>query len=331
MSAENIKQPRPSCIVLGGGGFIGINLCRQLAAAGYPVRAFGRHCQFPNELQGAEWYQGDFTDRAGLAAAIENFDVVFHLIHSATPQAANLCMAEDVQRNVVSTLAMLEICRKLGVARVVFISSGGTVYGCAQQIPTPETAPTEPIAAYGISKLAIEKYLGLYEHLYGLDFRVLRVANPFGPFQLAAKSQGVVAALISRAVRKETIEIWGDGSVVRDFIFIDDVVDALIAAAIDRGGVRVFNIGSGRGRSLREVITVIEQLMGVALGITWKPARRVDVPVSILATDRAKEFLSWTPKTSFESGLEQTIKWWQSRTVDNSRTDATAIPSGSPP
>jgi UDP-glucose 4-epimerase len=303
--------------VLGGGGFIGINLCRRLAASGHRVRAFGRHSLFPNHLQGAEWYQGDFSDHAALAAAIENFDIVFHLIHSTTPQAANLDMAEDVQRNVVGSLAMLEICRKLGVARVVFVSSGGTIYGCAEKIPTPETAPTEPISAYGISKLAIEKYLGLYEHLHGLNFRVLRVANPFGPFQLPVKNQGVIAALISRAVRNDIIEIWGDGSVVRDFIFIDDLVDALIAAASDGSTARVFNVGSGHGRTLREIIAVIGQLMGVELSITWKPARRVDVPVSVVAVDRAKEILKWTAKTSFEDGLEQTIKWWLARVKSN--------------
>jgi len=296
--------------VLGGGGFIGINLCRRLTASGWRVRAFGRRCLYPNELQGAEWYQGDFTDHAVLAAAIENFNVVFHLVHSGTPQAANLDMADDVQRNVVPSLALLEICRKLGVARVVFVSSGGTIYGYPQQIPTPETAQTEPINAYGISKLAIEKYLALYEYLHGLDFRVLRVANPFGPFQTPAKNQGVIAALISRAVRNEPIDIWGDGTVVRDFIFIDDVVDALVAAAGDSSSARVFNIGSGHGRSLREVIAAVERLLKIKLTINWKPARRLDVPVSVLAIDRAKEVLNWTPKTSFENGLELTINWW---------------------
>jgi UDP-glucose 4-epimerase len=311
--SDSSNQSRPSCIVLGGGGFIGMNLCRRLAASGHRVRAFGRRCQFVNELQGAEWFQGDFTDHAALAEAIENFNIVFHLVHSATPQAANLDMAEDVQRNVIPSLGMLEICRKLGVARVVFVSSGGTVYGRTRQIPTPETAPAEPITAYGISKLAIEKYLGLYEYLHGLSYRILRVANPYGPFQLPAKNQGVIAALVSRASRDEAIEIWGDGSVVRDFIFIDDVVDALMAAAADRSSAQVFNIGSSRGRSLREVMSAIEQVMGTTLKIIWKPARPVDVPVSVVAVERAKELLHWAPKTSFENGLEQTIKWWQSR------------------
>jgi len=298
--------------VLGGGGFIGTNLCRRLVADGHRVRAFGRRCSFPEALEGVEWYQGDFNDAAALAAAIETFDVVFHLVNGTTPLSANLDMAGDVQRNVVASLGMFDVCRQLDVSRVVFVSSGGTIYGCPQQIPTPETAPTEPITAYGISKLALEKYLALNQHLHQLDYRVLRVTNPFGPFQTSIKNQGVIASIISHAVRHEEIEIWGDGSVVRDFIFVNDVVDALVAAMQDHGDERIFNIGCGEGRSLRDVIAAIELLCGRKLDINWKPGRPVDVPVSIVTIDRAKDYLGWQPNTSFVSGLEQTIAWWRS-------------------
>jgi UDP-glucose 4-epimerase len=306
-----------SCVVLGGGGFIGTNLCRRLAASGHRVHAFGRRCLFPDDLDGVEWFQGDFTDAGSVAAAIEGFEIVFHLIHATMPQPANLDMAGDLQNNVVPSIALLDLCRRFAVKRVVFVSSGGTVYGCPQQIPTPETAPTTPICAYGISKLAIEKYLALYQYLHGLDYRVLRIANPFGPFQTTLKDQGVVAALIARGLSGKPMEIWGDGSVVRDFVFVDDVVDALAKAAVsDQGGERIFNIGSGRGRSLREVIAAIEDLLGTGLRIEWKAGRAIDVPVSVVAIDRAREGLDWAPATSFESGLEQTIEWARRRLSD---------------
>jgi UDP-glucose 4-epimerase len=220
-------------------------------------------------------------------------------------------MAEDVHKSVIPSIALLDICRKLGVARVIFLSSGGTVYGQPLVIPTPETAPTEPITAYGINKLVIEQYLSLYDYLYDLDYRVLRVTNPFGPFQTPLKGQGVIAALISRALKKEPMEIWGDGMVVRDFIFVDDVMDALLAAAKDQSDARIFNIGSGQGHSLREVIAVIEHLLGDKLDVRFTAGRAIDVPVSIVAIDRARDVLGWVPKTPFEAGLRKTIQWWR--------------------
>ena len=305
---------RPSCIVLGAGGFLGTNLCRRLVASGARVRAFGRQFLFPRELEGADAFQGDFCDPLTLAEAIEGHEIVFHLVHPTTPQSANRDMIGDVQRSVVSSLALLDVCLKLGVKRVVFVSSGGVMYGPAAVIPTPEIAPTDPITSYGVTKLAIEKYLALYEHLHGLDYRILRVANPFGPFQVSRKSQGIIAALLSRALDDESIEIWGDGSVVRDYIFVGDAIEALVAVASDQSDTRIFNIGTGQGRSLREVIAAIERQLGKRVRIEWRPARLVDVPTSVIAIERAREVLGWVPKTSFEEGLRETIAWWRSRT-----------------
>jgi UDP-glucose 4-epimerase len=302
-----------SCVVLGGGGFLGTNLCRRLAAAGVRVRAFGRSRSFPDALVGVDWREGDFADPAALASAVDSCDVVFHLIHAHMPQTANLNMAEDIRQSVVPSLALLDIGRKLGVKRIVFVSSGGTVYGAAKDIPTPESAPTDPITAYGVGKLMIEKYLGLYERLHGLSFRVLRVANPFGPFQVPDKGQGLIATLLSRALRGEPIEVWGDGSVVRDYVFVDDVIEALQAAAVDESDGRVFNVGSGRGHSVREVIAAVEAQFGKKLSVAWKPGRPIDVPVSILSIARSRDLLGWAPRTSFDDGLRRTIEWWRSR------------------
>lgn len=306
---------RPSCIVLGGGGFLGINLCRRLASAGYRVRAFGRRCLFPEALDHIEWYQGDFTDAVSLATAIETNDIVFHLSHATTPQSANLDMAGDLKQNVVSSLGLFDISRNLGVKRIVFVSSGGTVYGPTVQIPTPETASTDPITAYGISKLAIEKYLALYERLYGLEYRILRVANPFGPFQVPVKHQGVIAALISQGLRGESIDIWGDGSVIRDYIFVDDVVTALENVMTDQSDMRVFNIGSGQGRSLLQVIASVDKLLNTKLEVNWKVGRQIDVPKSVLSIERAKATLRWAPDTPFQDGLQKTFDWWKSRNL----------------
>ncbi|MGQ9368833.1 NAD-dependent epimerase/dehydratase family protein [Azospirillum sp. ST 5-10] len=297
------------CVVLGGGGFIGTNLCRHLRDRVGELRAFGRRRSFPDALKGVAWYEGGFSDTAALATALEGCDTVFHLISASTPASANLDPAQDLQANVAATLHLLEMCRTGTVGRVVFVSSGGTVYGVPRTVPTPETAATDPIAAYGIGKLAVEKYLELYRHLHRLDHRILRVANPFGPYQTAHKHQGVVAAFLRRALAGQPVEIWGTGDVVRDYVYVDDVVEALALAAVHDGGERLFNIGSGEGRSLAQIVADLGTVIGRPLEAVHHPARPVDVPVSVLDIARARSGLGWTPRTDWHDGLRRTWDW----------------------
>lgn len=309
MTAADLSGLR--CAVLGAGGFIGTNLCRALVGRVDTLRAFGRRQSFPDALRGCEWVPGDFADPTSLPPAIAGCDVVFHLVNATTPASANVDKVADLQANVASTLHLLEACRETGVRRVVFVSSGGTIYGVPETVPTPESSPTDPITAYGISKLAIEKYLGLYGYLHGLEYRVLRVANPFGPYQTALKNQGVIAAFLRRALAGKSIEMWGDGSVTRDYVYIDDVVDALVAAAVHQGDHRIFNVGSGEGRSLNDIAAAIEMLLGRPVPVERRAGRSVDVPVSILDTGLAARDLGWQAGTPFIEGLRRTIAWMQ--------------------
>lgn len=312
MTNVTVNLSRLRCAVLGAGGFIGTNLCRALVGRVDSLRAFGRRQSFPEAMRGCDWMLGDFADSTCLSAAVAGCDVVFHLVNATTPASANVDKVADLKANVASTLHLLDACRETGVRRVVFVSSGGTIYGIPDQVPTPETAPTNPITGYGISKLAIEKYLGLYEHLYGLEYRVLRVANPFGPYQTALKNQGVIAAFVRRALAGKPIEVWGDGSVTRDYVYIDDVVEALMLAATHDGSGRIFNIGSGEGRSLNDIVASISKLLAVEIPVDRRPGRPVDVPVSILDTTLAAKDLNWRPRTVFEEGLGSTISWMKS-------------------
>lgn len=306
-----MKPKAYSSLVLGGGGFLGVNLCRRLSSSGHKVRSFGRKGLFPAAVSGVDVRLGDFSDHDALSEAVCGVDVVFHLIHTTVPHSANLDVALDVRENLLQSIALLDLARDAGVRRIVFLSSGGTVYGRQMQVPSAETAPTDPITAYGICKLAIEKYLALYRELYGLDYRILRVANPYGPFQIAAKKQGFIAATISSALSQRPVEVWGDGSVIRDFVYVDDVTEALELAADHAGADRIFNIGSGSGRSIREVLVAIEQALGAKLDIRWKPGRPVDVPISILSIERARRSLSWTPGIDFDRGIAATLAWWK--------------------
>jgi UDP-glucose 4-epimerase len=297
------------CLVLGGGGFIGTNLCKALLPKVESLRGFGRRQAFPSALVGVDWFPGNFADSSALAAAVENCDIVFHLITTTTPFSSNVDKIADLESNVVSTLHLLDACREAQVKRVIFISSGGTVYGKHVPIPTSENAATDPIVSYGISKLVIEKYLELYRTLYGLDYQVLRVANPYGPYQTALKNQGVISAFLNKIMFNKTIEIWGDGSVIRDYIYIDDVVDALLLSASYHGKSRVLNIGSGVGHSLNDIVQTISVLMNKEISVKYVKARTSDVPASILNISLAQKELNWQPKTEFKEGLEKTIRW----------------------
>ncbi|HTW54596.1 MAG TPA: NAD-dependent epimerase/dehydratase family protein [Stellaceae bacterium] len=299
-----------SCLVLGGGGFIGTNLCRYLLQLGARVQGFGRSRSFPEALDGVTWTTGDFADHAAVARAVEGNELVFHLVGSSLPESSNRDPAGDLAAHVPNTLHLLDVCRLSDVRKVIFASSGGTIYGIPQGTPIPETAPTDPIAAYGISKLAIEKYLALYHRLHGLDYAILRIANPFGPFQAGYRRQGVIAAFIERALSGETLEIWGDGDVVRDFVYIGDVVDALARAALYDGSHRLFNVGQGVGRSIDEVFRDIETLLGHgSLPKVYKTGRRTDVPVNVLDIRLIERELGWRPRVEWLSGLRTTIDW----------------------
>lgn len=298
------------CVVLGGGGFIGTNLCRELVRRNARVRAYGAHSSFPDALEQVEWTGGSFDDHDALAQVVAGSEAVFHLIGGSVPAKSNLDPIGDLKMSVVNTLALLDLCRRHGVRKVIFASSGGTVYGIPQQTPIAETHPTEPISAYGVSKLTAEKYLALYGYLHGVDYCVLRVANPFGPYQIPVNSQGVVCAVMHKALCGEPVEIWGDGEVVRDFIFISDVVDAMIRAVDYQGPHHVFNVGSGAGRSINQIVADTQSALdGRPVETVYKASRPADVPTNVLDISLIEREMGWRPQVAWMDGLRRTAAW----------------------
>jgi len=312
------------CLVLGGGGFIGLNLCEALLDFGSQVRVFERPRltiegaggpTADQTVSGVEWTEGDFANRADVEAAVSGCDIVFHLICTTLPGTSNENPVYDIESNVSSTIRLLDVARAMKVKKVVFISSGGTVYGIPTKLPIAENHPTAPICSYGITKLAIEHYLRLYHYLYGLDYCILRVSNAFGERQRAAAAQGAVGVFLHRALRNEAIEIWGDGSVVRDYIYVGDVISAFLRTIEYRGDTRTFNIGSGCGYSLHELIGLIESSLGYPIQRVKKGARSVDVPVNVLDIAVAKTLLKWEPRTSLREGVTRTIDWMKKQRI----------------
>jgi UDP-glucose 4-epimerase len=199
------------------------------------------------------------------------------------------------------------VARKVG--RIVFISSGGTVYGNPVYLPIDEKHPTDPLVSYGITKLAIEKYLHLFEHLHGIKAISLRVANPYGERQRIETAQGAVGVFLHRAISGKPLDIWGDGTVTRDYIHVSDVAEAFVQAIDYRGGKRTFNISSGVGVSLNELIGMLEVVLGRPIERNYLPGRPFDVPASVLSNKLAIDELNWAPQISMSSGIERTARW----------------------
>jgi len=300
-------------VVFGGGGFIGAAVVDKLLSDGYDLRIFERprvepHRSFASNER-VQWLEGEFKNTSDVKVALQGADAVVHLICTTRPQSSNADPAFDVQSNVIPSLQLLKEMRNAGVRRLVFISSGGTVYGPPLHVPIEEEHPTNPTTSYGITKLAIEKYLLLEKQLHGLKPVILRVANPYGERQRVEFAQGVVAAFLKRALANEPIEIWGDGSVVRDYLHVGDVAEAFAAALDYQGDESVFNIGSGTGTSLNHLVSILSRVLGRDLRVDYKPARDFDVKSNVLCRERAKKNLGWSAKVPMEEGLQRTVDW----------------------
>lgn len=299
-------------LVLGGNGFIGAHLVDTLVEQGCSVRVLARSnpIQLTNiNSKHIQYIRGDFVNESDIAKAMERCDVCFHLISTVLPKTSNLDPIFDLETNLIGSIRLLNHAVKAGVKKIIFLSSGGTIYGTPLYLPIDENHPTNPICSYGIAKLAIEKYLALYNQLYGLDYTILRLSNPFGERQRINSPQGAVAVFLGKAMSKEPIEIWGNGSVVRDYIHISDVISAMLKSITYTGTEHIFNIGSGQGISLNEVLHEIECVTRFEVKRIYTEGRLFDIPTSILSIERAIKELKWIPKVSFTEGLRRMMDW----------------------
>ena len=237
---------------------------------------------------------------------------IVHLASSTLPKSSNEDMKYDITSNVIGTLSLLEVAVKCGVKKLVYLSSGGTIYGPDVSTPIDEDHPTNPICSYGIGKLAVEKYLNLFQHLHGLDYVALRAANPYGPGQNPAGGQGLIANFLHKILTQQTIEIWGDGSIVRDYFYISDLVD-LIKVSLESEVSGIFNAGSGAGASINQVLTLLEETLGASTNIAFQPHRHFDVPKIILDCSAAGRVFDWRAKTSLQDGVSRFADWYRYR------------------
>jgi len=296
-------------LVLGGTGFIGSHLVEELIAHHHRVRVFSRKAnQTENPFPGVEYYSGDFADPFAVAEAMQDIDAVAHLVSTTLPATSNLDPIADIQSNLTNSVHLLQTMQATNVKKILYISSGGTVYGPTGNLPIDENTPLQPICSYGIVKAAIENYLRMFQKLYDLSPVILRVANPYGPRQGHLGTQGVIATFFDRITKQETINIWGDGGTIRDYIHVADVARAC-RLALETDTSTCVNIASGIGYSLNDIIRQIEITLAKTAQVQYSDARKFDVDKIILDITKARDILGWKAEITLQQGLQQYWQW----------------------
>ena len=299
-------------VVIGGAGFIGAHVCAALRRAGFATVATGRP---PVPVLGADllpesgsFVEAELEDLATMQQLMSEAETVICLASNSLPATSNSDMGSEVHHHVESTVRLAQIASESGVSRFVFASSGGTVYGRSSTVDVSEDSPTQPMSAYGVSKLATENYLRVLGHLSPMTTLSLRVANPYGPGQRTDRRHGFISTAIECALQGTPLTIWGDGSARRDFVFVEDVARAFVAGAAYDGPFPVVNIGSGRATSLLEAVAWVQDALEVDLDVRFEASRPVDVPVNSLAIDRAEAELQWHPTVDLVDGIRRTAQ-----------------------
>ncbi|MDP4025999.1 NAD-dependent epimerase/dehydratase family protein [Methylobacterium sp. NEAU 140] len=300
-------------IVIGGSGFIGRHVCRTLIEHGHSVEIVSRTLIAPS-IEGSKFSQLDLSTATveEIIHVIDESETIHHYAWSTVPHTAEKDPVGDLYQNVGSTLKLLEAAKRLGGKRIVFASSGGTVYGKLNSIPAGEDHRLNPINAYGISKVTCENYLNLFRNEYGLDIRIARISNPYGPGQNALRGQGVIATFIYNALFNREIEIFGDGTIVRDFIHIHDVAAALFKlSTVEFEGSdlpRTYNIGGGEKRSINSIVESISRCVVGPFAVKRSEGRAFDVPISVLDITNAQKYLSWKPLIFLDQGIQWMVE-----------------------
>lgn len=299
-------------LVLGGNGFIGSHLVDDLLRTGHSVRVLDRFPEkFRTPLHNVDYRTGNFGDAFAVAEALQGIDIVYHLVSTTVPGTSNLNPIADINDNLVATIVLLDQMVKMGIKRIVYLSSGGTVYGKPQKVPIPEEHPLDPICSYGVVKVAIEKYLNMYQELYGLRPLIIRPSNPFGPRQGHGGVQGVIATFIAKVFHDQPITVWGDGSVVRDYMYVTDLVRLCVLAG-EETNTGVFNAGSGAGVSISKIIDLLKDVTGKQPVVLFEPGRAFDVKEMVLDINNTKKIIGWHPVVDFYDGLMKHWNWYSS-------------------
>jgi len=295
-------------IVLGGNGFIGSHFTKHAFDAGHRVTVVDllpepRHAH----SRPVGFVKGNIRVLAANRSLLCAADALVHCAYSTVPATANANPVVDLEQNLLPLIVLMQAMSECALSRIVYLSSGGAVYGRPRQVPISEDHPLDPLSAYGVSKVAAEKYLGLWTVNHGLRPTIIRPSNPYGPDQGKIGQLGAVTTFVDRALCGEKAVVWGDGSIVCDFIHIDDCA-RLILAMCETDAPGVYNCGAGRGASIAELIEIVKRATGRSLVVERHHPRSFDPPEIVLDIDRARHTFGWEPRIALEDGVAMLVE-----------------------
>jgi UDP-glucose 4-epimerase len=296
-------------IIIGGSGFIGKHLIKLLIAAGREVHVVGRTERGASALpEGCLYISGDYGDAQTLREILTPECEVIDLAYSTVPKTSFEDPLYDLSSNLPSSVTLLQEASKVGLRRVVLVSSGGTVYGPVESLPITENHPTRPISPYGITKLAVDRYAMMYHRNEGLPVIVVRPGNAYGEDQRTGTGQGFLAAAIDSILSGREIEIYGEHGTIRDYIHVTDVASGILCALEKGHDGKIYNIGTGIGASNMEIVRMLREFAeadGFAVRTRILPSRRFDVEANVLDSSRLQNDAGWMPKISLKEGVRQ--------------------------
>jgi UDP-glucose 4-epimerase len=296
--------------VIGANGFIGSHLVDELVAEGHEVTAFDRFRDNSSNFASTNvrHVRGDFMNRADLEEAVQAQDMVFHFLSTTSPATAERDPLLDIRTNLTQTIELINACAQAEVSRFYFASSGGAIYGPQGKISYSETDAPKPVSPYAIAKLSIEHYLDYFRVTHGLQSTIFRISNPYGTRQKKDRLQGLIPIALRQATAGLPITRFGDGSMIRDYVYVEDLVKMIARVVAGQPKHHVYNLGSGLGYSVNEVLAAVEQSVGNPIHIVEAAVPSTFIDQVVLDVTRFQNEFGWMPSTSLLEGVGHTLQ-----------------------
>ncbi|MCU1523848.1 MAG: hypothetical protein JWO18_742 [Microbacteriaceae bacterium] len=297
-------------VVIGANGFIGSHLVDALASEGHEVTAFGRFSS-PRpkySAHGVRMIRGEFLNRADIDGLVEGAEIVFHFLSTTSPATAESDPTLDIRTNVVQSVELFDACVAAGVENVYFASTGGAIYGPQGKESYVETDRTEPVSPYAIGKLSIENYLRYFEVMHGLRSTTLRISNPYGTRQPLHRQQGLIPIALRQIAAGEPVMRYGDGSMIRDYLYVEDLVRMITRMVGQPHRHSTYNLGSGVGHSVTEILDSLHRVTRIDFDIIERPVPATFVDRVVLDTERYWDEFGVVELTPLDEGIRRTYE-----------------------